>query len=261
MSKRLLPLLFVALLMPACNETQGPAPLKVGMELAYPPFEMTDEHGQPAGVSVDLARALGESLHRPVEIQNVPFDGLIFSLKTGKIDLVISSMTATAERAESIAFSKPYASTGLSLLVPANSPLKSAKDLETGAHTVAVKKGTTGDVYARSHLKGATVHALDDAAAAVMEVVQGKADAFLYDQLSTLANWQANQTTTRPLLQAFQAEHWAVGLKKGNDELLGQVNTFIETYRSQGGFQRLADRWLAQQKAAFAKLGVPFVFQ
>src|SRR5579863_7695802 len=82
--------------------------LIVGMELAYPPFEMTDEKGQPTGVSVDLAKALGKFLGREVEIQNLPFDGLIPSLQTRKIDLIISSLTATAERAKSIDFSDPY---------------------------------------------------------------------------------------------------------------------------------------------------------
>jgi polar amino acid transport system substrate-binding protein len=86
--------------------------LVVGMELAYPPFEMTDTQGNPSGVSVDLARELGKFLHKDVVIQNIAFDGLIPSLKTGKIDLVISSMTATSERAQSIDFSAPYLTTG-----------------------------------------------------------------------------------------------------------------------------------------------------
>ncbi len=79
--------------------------LVVGMELAYPPFEMTDQQGQPAGISVDLARDLGKQLGRDVEIENIPFHGLIPSLQTHKIDLIISSMTATSERSKSIAFS------------------------------------------------------------------------------------------------------------------------------------------------------------
>src|ERR1044071_8297222 len=92
-------------------------PLRVGMELGYPPFEMRNQKGEPEGVSVDLARALGEALSRPVQIENLPFDGLIPSLRTGKIDLILSSMTATEERSRAIAFSEPYLRTGLCLLV------------------------------------------------------------------------------------------------------------------------------------------------
>ena len=83
---------------PGCSRSTSEE-LVVGMELAYPPFEMTDESGNPVGVSVDLARALGEHLGREVRIENISFDGLIPALKTGRIDLVISSMTATGERA------------------------------------------------------------------------------------------------------------------------------------------------------------------
>ena len=79
--------------------------LIVGMELKYPPFEMVDTNGAPTGVSVDLANALGKYLGREVTIENIPFDGLIPSLQTHKIDLIISSMTATAERAKAIDFS------------------------------------------------------------------------------------------------------------------------------------------------------------
>jgi polar amino acid transport system substrate-binding protein len=50
-------------------------PLIIGMELNYPPFEMTDPDGNPTGVGVDMARALGDYLHRPIQIQNTPFEG------------------------------------------------------------------------------------------------------------------------------------------------------------------------------------------
>jgi polar amino acid transport system substrate-binding protein len=99
------------------------------MELGYPPFEMRDEKGEPKGVSVDLARALAEFLGRPLEIQNLTFDGLIPSLKTGKIDLVLSSMTATEERARAIDFSDPYLKTGLCLLVGRRADVKSIAEL------------------------------------------------------------------------------------------------------------------------------------
>lgn len=61
----------------------------------------------PSGVSVDLAYALGRYLGRPVQIENTNWDGLIPSLQTGKVDVVISSMTITDERQEVVDFSVP----------------------------------------------------------------------------------------------------------------------------------------------------------
>src|SRR2546421_4818399 len=123
----------------------APAPkekLIVGMELAYPPFEMTDVQNRPTGVSADLAKALAKFLGKEIEIQNLPFDGLIPALKTGKINLIISSMTATPERAQSIDFSEPYVKTGLCLLVAKNPKIQSIQDLDRPGDTVAVKLGT-----------------------------------------------------------------------------------------------------------------------
>jgi polar amino acid transport system substrate-binding protein len=232
--------------------------LIVGMELAYPPFEMSDTKGQPSGVSVDLANALGKALGMKVQIQNMSFDGLIPSLKTGKIDLIISSMTATAERAQSIDFSEPYLQTGLCLLVRKNSPVQTITDLDKAGVVIAVKKGTTGHTFASKQLKHAKVLVLDKEAAAVLEVVQGKADAFIYDQMSTYSNWQRNQQTTRAILKPFQQESWAIGIRKGNDPLKNRINAFIKEYRAQGGFEKLGDTWLKEQKLEFKRLGYPF---
>ncbi|GFE60253.1 transporter substrate-binding domain-containing protein [Geobacter sp. AOG2] len=247
----------------ACVNKQEPAAkdtLVVGMELAYPPFEMTDEKGAPTGVSVDLANELGKALGKKIVIQNTAFDGLIPALKTGKIDLIISSMTITDERRQSVDFSDPYLSTGLCLLVGKTSPVNSIADLDKPGITVAVKKGTTGHTYAAGNIKHAKVLVLDKEAAAVLEVVQGKADAFIYDQMSTYSNWKKNQATTRALLNPFQQEKWGIALRKGDDQLKEQINRFLTTFRGQGGFERLGDTWLKEQKTAFKELNYPFFF-
>jgi polar amino acid transport system substrate-binding protein len=249
----------ILVLLAGCAPKSHPQ-LIVGMELAYPPFETTDTRGQPAGVSVDLARDLGQSLGREVQIQNIPFDGLILSLQTHKIDLIISSMTETAERSKAVAFSQPYLTTGLCLLVGKNSPIQTMADADQPGRVLVVKKGTTGHVYATDKVRNARVLVLDREAACVLEVVQGKADAFIYDQISTYENWRRNSETTRPLLQPFQQESWAIGLRQDDTELRRQVNQFLQDYKAHGGFEKLGDHYLAEQKAAFKKLGYPFYF-
>jgi polar amino acid transport system substrate-binding protein len=234
--------------------------LVVGMELAYPPFEMIDQYGRPGGVSVDLAVALAKSMRKEVQIENIPFDGLIPALQSEKIDMIISSMTKTPERAQSIAFSDPYLKTGLCLLVGSNSPVQSITDADQPGRTIVVKQGTTGQSYAMAHVKKAKLSTLDKEDACVLEVVQGKADAFIYDQMSTFANWQRNKETTRAILKPFQEESWAVGLRLNDTNRVAQVNQFLKTYKDQGGFEQLGDRYLKEQKEAFRKMGLPFYF-
>ncbi len=236
------------------------SPLRVGMELSYPPFEMICADGSPGGISVDIAEALGRFLNREIAIQNIAYVGLIPALKSGKIDLILSSMTCTEERKKSIDFSQPYGSTGLCLLVNTQSSLMSIADANQPNRTIVVKSGTSGEVYASSHLTQAVVRVLDKEAMCVLEVVQGKADAFIYDQLSVYIQWQKNSNTTRAILTPFQKENWAFGIRKGNHDLLIQVNTFIDSFRDEGGFDLLTEKYLSKQKAAFHKLGIPFIF-
>jgi polar amino acid transport system substrate-binding protein len=238
----------------------GAEPLRVGMELSYPPFEMTDAEGRPTGVSVRLAEALGRHLGRPVVIENIAFDGLIPALRTGRIDCVISSLTATPERARAIAFSEPYLRTGLALLVAARSPVQSAADLDAPGRVVTVKKGTTGHRYATEALRRTRLLVLDKESAAVMEVAQGKADAFIYDALSIARHHARHPDSTRAVLRPFREESWAVGLRLGDEALKADVDRFLREFRAAGGFDRLSDEFLAAEKADFRAQGIPFVF-
>jgi polar amino acid transport system substrate-binding protein len=230
------------------------------MDLSYPPFEMTDDRGQPAGISVELAQALGRHLGRPVEIRNIPFAGLIEALRGGRVDLVISSMTATPERAMTIAFSDPYLRTGLAVLTRSANGVVSAEDLKAPGRRIAVRQGTTAQVYARDHLPRAELITLDKEGAAVMEVLQGRADAFLYDQMSVFRHARQHPAALRALLHPLREESWAVGIRQGDDILRGQVNEFLRVFREAGGFEQLGDRHLADIKQVFAEQGVPFVF-
>ena len=230
------------------------------MELNYPPFEMVDSQGRPAGISVEMADALGRYLGREVHIQNIPFDGLIPAVKTGKIDMIISSMTETPARLQSIDFSDPYLRTGLCLLVNKKAQIDSIEQADQEKYTLSVKQGTTGQSYAQNHLKHARVLTLDKEDTCVLEVVQGKAQAFIYDQMSVFKHWQAHQDSTTALLKPFQEENWAIGLRKGNDSLRTQVNPFLASFRAQGGFEKLGEKYLKEQKEAFGKMGIPFFF-
>ena len=235
-------------------------PLRVGMELSYPPFEMTDPQGRPTGVSPQLAEALAAHLGRDLVIENIAFDGLIPALKTGRIDCIISSLTATPERARAIAFSEPYMKIGLALLVGRDSPVHSIADLDGPGRVVAVKKGTTGHTFAAAELRKAKLLVLDKETAAVMEVAQGKADAFIYDAFSVFRNQRRHPETTRAILRPFREEAWAIGLRPGDADLRRQVDEFLRAFRAAGGFERLGDAFLPEEKRAFGEQGLPFSF-
>lgn len=235
--------------------------LKVAMELAYPPFETKDDAGNPEGLAVDFIRDFGAAYGYDVQIENTAWDGLIPSLQSGKADLVISSMTITPERLESVDFSDAYAMAQLAILANANSGVGSIDDLNQPGKKVAVKTGSTGDVYATKNLTNAEIVRLADESACVTEVVQGKADGFLYDQLTIYRNHEANPDTTEAVFIPFQdAEEWGIAVKKGNTELLDQLNAFIAQSKTDGEFDRLTEKYLAEEKKAFDQYGFKWFF-
>ncbi len=242
----------------ACSRSNK---LIIGTDATYPPFEYVDEKGQISGVDVEVGREIGKALGREVEFRNINFDGLITALRTGSIDLVISSMTATPERRQSIDFSEPYVKTGLSILAAKNSTIQSAADLKTPGRKIVVRLGTTGESWARENLKEAKIIALDADVSCVMEVVNASVDAWIYDQLSIM-NYQLKYAEkTRALLTPLREEVWAIGLKQGNNELKTKVNEVLARMRSDGSFAKLAERYMAKEKAMMTAQGLPFVFE
>jgi len=236
-------------------------PLVVGMELQYPPFEMSDPGGEPTGISVGMAHAFGEYLGRPVEIRNIEWTGLIPALRTGSVDVVISSMTITEERAQQVDFSEPYAQSGLTLLVSATSEIQTAAELNAVDRVIAVKSGTTGALVAQDMMSEAEIRYFDSVAACVLEVSQGKADAFIYDALTVYENWKNNAGTTRVILDAIPGTfgYWGAAFPKGSP-LVPRMNAFITEYRRDGGFDVLAEEFLGEIKNTFDEYGVPFFF-
>ena len=251
--------LLVAIVLSGCAAKKEE--LVVGMELAYPPFETTDEKGEPMGISVEMAYALGEYLERPVRIENMSFSGLIPALTTGKIDVILSSMTITEERAKTVAFSEPYAKAQLSLLVYNESPVQRFEDLKADGRKLAVKNGTTGHLFALANLPEANVVVFDKESACVLEVSQGRADAFVYDALTVHRNAQ-QYPTTRTVFEPFQDEYeyWGMALQQEDTELIKGVNAWLAQYQAEGGMNKLGDKYLGEIKAVFDAQGLDFFF-
>ena len=252
----------VVVLLAACSGGANKNVLRVGMELAYPPFETKDDADNPSGVSVDIAKAFGEYLGKEVVIENIAWSGLIPSLQTDKIDMVISSMTITAERGEIVDFSEPYAQAHLAMLVGKDSPVTSAETLNKAGRIIALKQGTTSHIYAQKYLTNATINTFSSEVAAMTEVIQGKADAFMYDQLTIYRNSKDNPGTKIYPLPAVEETvgPWGVAFKKGNTELKNQFNEFLIKFRAEGGFDKITEKYLKEEKQVFDEKGFEFFF-
>jgi len=246
------------LLLTACSKRDV---LVIGMDATYPPFEFVDEKGQISGVSVEIGREIGKTAGKEVEFRNINFDGLITALRTGSIDLVISSMTASDERRKSIDFSEPYVKTGLAILAGKDAPVQSVADLQAPGRKIVVRLGTTGESWARQNLPKAEIKALDLDTACVLEVVNGNVDAWVYDQLSIMNYHAKHPEKTRAILAPLREESWAVGLQQGDAARKALVNETLARMRKDGSFAKLAEQFMAKEREMMKQQGLPFVFE
>ena len=248
--------------------------LRVGMEAAYAPYNWQESSASDTtipienvdgayadGYDVQVAKKIADALGMEPVAVKMEFGSLVDSLVNGQIDIICAGMSATDERKQSVDFSDAYAMAQLAILANADSGVASIDDLNQPGKKVAVKTGSTGDVYATKNLTNAEIVRLADESACVTEVVQGKADGFLYDQLTIYRNHQANPDTTEAVFIPFQdAEEWGIAVKKGNTELLDQLNAFIAQSKTDGEFDRLTEKYLADEKKAFDQYGFKWFF-
>lgn len=260
--KKILGLLFILMLvLVGCQSAEEDSPLKVGMELKYPPFETKDESGNPAGASVMLAEALGEYLGREIEIVETDYASLIPALEQGTIDLIISSMTITPAREEVVDFSDPYTNSQLMMLVYKDSKVQSPDDLNDPEVIIASKTGTIGALWAAQYAPNAQIRNIDEEASAVLEVAQGKADVFIYDPLSIIRHHENYPDTTRAVLEPLpNTKGWGIAMRKGEDALKEKINAFIAEAKTDGTYDAIREKWLKDKIEEFKQYGLEFFF-
>ena len=116
---------------------------------SYPPFEMM-EGNKLVGFDADLAEELGKRMGLTIKFEIIDFKGIIAALTSGRVDVLISAVTKTPERAERISFSEPYYNAGIGALYLESTPIKTPDDLK--GRVVGVQLGSSGELFVRQKL-------------------------------------------------------------------------------------------------------------
>ncbi len=200
--------------------------IRVAIDLGVPPYGMTDDKLQPTGLDVETAQALAKDWG--LQFEHVPTTGAsrIPSLQTGKADLVISSLSYTAERAKVIDFSLGYAVLRTVIAAPKGVNVKSLADLD--GKTVATVRGTTHDTQlTKEGPKGMKLVRYEDDATEAQAFLSGQVDIFSTAEMIVPQIDKKNparQVEIKFVLDNFKL---AVGVKKGEKRLLDEVNKWI----------------------------------
>jgi arginine/lysine/histidine/glutamine transport system substrate-binding/permease protein len=219
-------------------------PWKVGTDPTFPPFEFRDNQtGAISGFDIELVQALGKEAGHPIELVALPFDGLIPALQSRSVDLAISAMTITPERARAIDFSRPYFQAGQAIVVRDGGPqISGFKDLK--GLRLAVQIGTTGALEA-AKVPAAKVSNFDSTPLALQELANGNADAVVSDVPAILyAIDQAKLTGLRIAGEHLSTEYYGIALPT-NSPIQAAVNRGLESLINSGRYAALYRQWFA----------------
>ena len=213
--------------------------LRVGSDVAYPPFEYFDTDGTtPIGVDMELAQALGDKLGCEVEIVNTGWDGIFAGLSKGDYDVVISAVTITSERLLDFDFSDPYIENWQSIVVMADGAVKPADPSELAGLRVGYQEDTTSDIFLTDYIEknGIEVNTFEYATVmnAYDDLAAGRLDAVVSD--STVATkYIADAKYEQSWIQTEgEPELFGVCMPKGSTELQTAVNKALADIKADG---------------------------
>ncbi|MGW1023933.1 ABC transporter substrate-binding protein [Streptomyces sp. NPDC002577] len=225
----------------------------VGSDISYAPMEYYDTDGKTVlGFDKELADALSKQLGVPFEFKNASFDGLITSLKSQRIDVVMSGMSDTKERQGSVDF-VDYYTAGAMLLVEKGNPehLKTLADL--CGRTIAVQRATTQEGYAEEQSKTCVkggkkkieILSFDRETEALLQVKQGRAVAGLEDY--PVASYNARTSGGGKDFEVagdqIEAGPLGIAVAKKDTALRDVVQKALDAIIGDGSYKKLIDKW------------------
>ncbi|MGW8194960.1 MAG: transporter substrate-binding domain-containing protein [Desulforhopalus sp.] len=227
-------------------EIQKRGKLRVGMEPGYMPFELTNKKGEIIGFDVDMAKRMAKAMNVELELVSTAWDGIIPALLTNKFDLIMSGMTLTQERNMTVNFAEPYILIGQSVLLKKElaDSVESYKDLNDSKYTVASKLGTTGEQATKRMIPKAKYISYETEQEGVMELVNGKIDAFIYDlPFNAIAVSQKGAGKIVHLDEPFTKEPLAWAIRKDDPNFLNWLNNFMNQVKFDGVYEKIYEKW------------------
>ncbi|AFY71273.1 polar amino acid ABC transporter, inner membrane subunit [Thalassoporum mexicanum PCC 7367] len=216
-------------------------------EPAFPPFEFKAANGDLVGFDIDLVNAVATAANFQVEFQSLPFDGLIPALQAKTIDAAVSAITITADRLQSVSFSRPYFKAGLAIATRSeNTDIASLSDLE--GKKIAVQIGTTG-AYTAAAITNAEVRTFDSAPLALQELANRNVDAVINDAPVTLYAIKNNGLQGIKVVdQLLTEEFYGLAIAK-NSDYLELINQGLATIFANGTYDQIYRDWFDGQPA------------
>ena len=225
--KKLWLLLIAIFLLTGCGREKGQ--LILVTEAGFAPYEYYS-NGEIVGVDIDIAKEIAKELNKELIIKDVAFDSIINEVKTGKSDIGAAGISYTEEREKEVDFTVSYAESRQVVIINKDGyGITDVNDL--AFKKVAVQLGSIADDYLSNNYYTTNIVREKKFLAAIQDLKDHKVDAVVMDELP------ATRLITSDMIildEPLLIDSYGMVIKKGNKELLEQVNNVIIKLKETG---------------------------
>lgn len=227
--KKIIVLLCMIMLVAGCGKKDDSKLIMV-TEAGFAPYEYYS-NGEIVGVDVDIAKEIAASMGKELVIKDIAFDSIINEVKTGKADFGAAGISYNEERAKNVDFTINYSTSKQVVIIKNDSGITNIGDINN--KKIAVQLGSIADTYVSSTYKDASVVRQKKYLAAIEDLNTGKVDCVVMDLLPAEQILKTNRGL-KILDGALVEDSYGMIVKKGNKELLDNINKVLEKLKNEG---------------------------
>ncbi|QEM69306.1 transporter substrate-binding domain-containing protein [Geobacter sp. FeAm09] len=215
----------------------------VGHMNNYPPYQFLDKDGQPAGFTIDLARAVADVMGLKVEIRVGPLADVLDWLVTGRVDL-IAGVNNTEQRSRIMDFSAPHAIVNQTIFARRGTPMVSSLQELRGKKVLLLRNGSMFD-YLSPICDPRDLIPTNTHAEALRLLAAGNADYAVVAMLPGTYIIRENKLTNLvPVAKNVVTQRLSFAVGKGNTELLSRFNEGLTILKKTGQYDAIYNKWL-----------------
>jgi polar amino acid transport system substrate-binding protein len=221
--------------------------LRVATSGSQPPFNAVSRDGQLIGLEVDLARMLADAMNVNLSLTSMPFPELLPALEAGRVDIVLSGLSITPDRAQRFAWVGPYVLSGTSVLTDGATlvGMKSPRDLDKAELTLVALQDSTSQDYVKRVAPRARLVPTSSYDDAIRMILEDKADAMIADMPVCIITVMKNPTKDLATPSApFNVEPIGIALPAGDARLFNLIQTYVDAFEKTGRLEELRKKWL-----------------
>ncbi|MGG1664546.1 amino acid ABC transporter substrate-binding protein [Brevibacillus sp. NRS-1366] len=223
--------------------------LVVGIDDKFAPMGFRDEKNELVGFDIDYARAAGEKMGKEIVFQPIDWSSKESELNSGRIDLIWNGYTITDERKEKVLFTKPYLKNAQVVVTLAKSDMSKMADL-AGKVVGLQKLSSAADALDANEIKNQvkTITEFPDNVLALSDLKIGRIDAVVIDQVVADYYMSKDQGTFKFLDESLAPEEYGIGVKKGNEALLNELQKALDTINQDGTAAKISEKWFGEDR-------------